>query len=464
LADEPVPSAGTPTPPSEPAASAPTPSAAPAAPPTIDDLWDRVQAAPDKPAGSPPPDDGVVPEPETPETPEGQDRGEEPEPEKPEGEEPEPPEPEKPLVEEPEPAHLTKALDLLKGYPKLREAIREEHYRLAAYSEVFSTVAEARSYKEVFQTPDDAKVAAERSHELELVDEAFEQDPEGLTLGLAEHEPGKLANWLDRLPSTLAQVRDPRTGQPDTSFYSRLARPFFERAIANLAAMHSEDPADQEAINRVAELAGVGRIDGAPARIDPETDRIRRENETLRARENARGAQQFNSFLNDRNTDFKKELSTRVKAFTERPSITKGFPAVVLAKINEEIVKAVESGISSNTVFINDLHRRSIQGRRDAAHRAELVKSMLARADGLLRQKGAEILGQWTKDYTSSSQQDLARRKTVASRRDAGSGGNAAGASRTGAPVNKPLSQMTPAEKEKYYQGKSNEDLWSRVG
>jgi len=367
----------------------------------------------------------------------------------------------RPVVEPVVPARIKDAIETLEkgGYKSMASDVKNQFYALAGFREQFQTPGEARAFRELVPTLEDAKDLVKAREDRDNLDYGLNNDPVGLVHGLHETAGPQLTNLLAALPRALADLRDAQ-GQPDEKPFRILAATMFRSTIENLRE-RTTDESLLEAIEMVEAAAGVKAKAGEEDKLlkNPRVQALMRENEEHRKQGELAQQERINNFSVTVEESFRGSLGKEIDSFLapvfKQAAFTDGAKQQILGEILGYVEEKVAPWLAGNRMQV----LRS--GTLDKAHADTAVKTLLGRARPFLRSNEVKgILTHWTRDILGANGREISRREQIASRRDVGSGGHAG----TGAGVstaNKPIDQMTPAERAKYFEAHPTvDDIW----
>ncbi len=318
-----------------------------------------------------------------------------------------------------------KALFKMEGVgPKVRDLF----YRTAAFQAQFPTVAEARSYKEVYPTLEDAKAAREDQTALESFDQGFySQDPaEQATVlqGMHKEDPDAFRNVMARVPQVYSEL-DPE------GYKLHLATPIVQDTLQNLRARAVEQGgAEGENLKNAVDVLAMrlfGRnaeqLRASELQADPRTAQLERGQQELAKQKAAFEQTQFEGFHRTTNdsivTQVVDQIKTTVDKVLEGVKVTAGAKQEMIGLVYRQIDKTLRANRDLRAQL-----RREFRGERSQEQQEKIVSLMLGRMRPLLRSTAQRVISDYTKNVLGLNETRLSKQRTTAGRPDiTGKGG-----------------------------------------
>ena len=314
-------------------------------------------------------------------------------------------EPVEPLFAEPETEDLKKAFKSLgKYHPTVAKALRNSFYENKAYKEVF-TVPEARRFKELFPSVQEAEAAKSANADLLTVDQLLHESPQSLLNHIQQRDPQAFAGLTN---AALEAVSN------DPAFYSdRISKPAVQN-YKDFYLKQAQATGDQELQaaleiieDRESRLFGTqGRQQTATRQqADPATMARLRELEARNAQieqQNAYNQEQaVESFKGAIDSQFENSVRSQVQGMLERAGADLS-PAGI-QEIQERVLAETYKGLQDDLALQRRLGWSVKQGRRDSNHQKELSDLLSANAKRFIPAATSKHLKWLTQEIVKSS-------------------------------------------------------------
>jgi hypothetical protein len=304
----------------------------------------------------------------------------------------------------------TRATALPGGEPAHLQAV------LAANPELRAAWHEAKSYRETFSTPEEARAATGMLADLDRMDALFfshrPQDHAQLARAVAELDPAAFAS-LARAMSQVAQssrVTFPAiAARSEAARYSAVSRPSGE-ALASLVGAQHAAPG----------IASRGSV--TESRSD--------ENSSV-ASSSAQDSQRIpgvspaqEQFFHATNAAAVEGVIEAIESQVER-LLPEGISKSARNRVVGEIYRELDSTLRSNRTLTQQMRDAFRSGTLDANHQKAVVSLITGRARQALPAVSKRVLNEWTTTIVSANQQRRERQRTAERRVDIGGAGGA---------------------------------------
>lgn len=346
------------------------------------------------------------------------------------------PEPEQPSFAEPEPEAIKKAFkSLQKWHPDVAKQIRDDHYAAKAFRELMP-ITEAREFRQLFASPQEAKEARSAHADLLAMNEGLHTDPGGLLNHIAQNDPQGFANLATNLPKFFYE----KNPELYAEAVSRPAVTNFHSVVANAF------PADEDlktAIEIIYDRAG--KLTGKPSQMptvgqqpaaqrDPQVEKELRELRQFKEQRQS-SEQQYQmevrkGFHDAMRRDFNDQVTKEVEALIARTG------GDFVDEDRQEIADAVLNEVKDRLRADGVLQRKidfSINARGsnlDDALRARLVGELTANAKRFVPGLLAERVTRLTNRYAKLSKEKTAQAASAVPRKDPGGSVSLSGSSK----------------------------------
>jgi hypothetical protein len=295
---------------------------------------------------------------------------------------------------------------MFKAHPEARAA----WHRDRQFREVFQTPAEAREYRELLPTLEYAKEVVQQAETLLAADRLFMTDPGTFAQRLADANPKAFFGMLERARSS-AYAKDP------VQYREKVAEPMWRDTITRLKQSASE--AQNEELDIACQIfeEALGLAKGKPAaQTGPVDPRIRAyEDLEKRARNDyGRMAQSFNQTV-ERDVD-----ATVQKVIADLVQKPAGLSEKALGRLIEDVAKDVYTALDANGHVKATFVRMVEQGDYSKAHLDRITDFVRKQASQLAPSRVKTHLNAWTKDYLQLNGAQLRAAESIPNRKDVG--------------------------------------------
>ncbi len=333
--------------------------------------------------------------------------------------------------QEPEPDNLKRAF---KTHPELRDAF----YRDKKFREVIGSVKEARGYKELFPTVEDARMASDHAQALLTLDNLYVTDPADLLTKLHRGNAQAFENLM-------GSSREVFYALNPTAYGETVAKPVIMDYVENVRET-AESEGDENLVaamdilrNRMGWDQKDSKVKAQPA-YDPRIKKL----EDYERRDADQYRNSLYSFGASADQGVVEGIRAEIEAtFNRLPAngILPGVKAVVAQQLLSEVMQALDA----NKYLTNIYNAQKLKGDFSENHFRGLVNSRLAQAKPLIGKRVVSMLKKLTADTLATNQKELKQGVEASQRKDVGAGSG---------------QSVSPARSGKIdYRRTSNEDI-----
>ena len=307
---------------------------------------------------------------------------------------------------------------------KLAPLVQSTLDRLAAYTQHFPTIADAREFATAFPGGvKEAVASAQRALELDEVDNAFySRDPQ---------QHAELAkSWAGNDPEAFSVMSEAAIGvlaETNPQAYQALGSKVLEGTLQSLYRT-ALGTGNAEAAGRIDQLMKdvFGRAINEQPRTDPREAQLRARETELTNRAKEMETRTASEFATSSNQQAGQALVGRIQASLNTALGKLNVSDKAKERISQEIYDDINTKLMGDRGLQTKLQQIAQQGRRagfTAEHRSQWVNAINQRAAAILGASAKDVIDRWTQDYLGVAGAKRDKVSSAAGRRDVGGGG-----------------------------------------
>lgn len=307
---------------------------------------------------------------------------------------------------EPEPENLKRAF---KAHPELKDAF----YTAKAFKDVIGTVREAREYRELFPSLEDAKLAQAHAQALLNLDTLYVTDPADLLTRMYAGNP-------EAFDALAAQVRGVVHQLAPQTYKKEIAEPIFRDVITNFSDRAVEE-GDEDLVKAIEIIRDrLGWTEKARRPTGPPDPRIAKL-EQLERRQAEEAKNALVTFASHTDRAVADAIGNEIQtAFSKFPP--ESLPAGVRDVVTRQVLADVWRAVNANQYLTSIYNAQKSSGDTSLENMERLVASRLSQAKPFIGQKVAAMMKKITAEAVAASQKGAKQAQAAAQRKDVGAG------------------------------------------
>ena len=314
------------------------------------------------------------------------------------------------LLRGPEPENLKRAF---KAHPELRDAF----YSAKAFRDTIGSVKEARAYKEMFPSIEEAEMAREHAAMLLNLDQLYSTDPDQLFVKLRDGSP-------EIFEGLVKQIRPVIHSLTPESYRREIGDPVMRDVLGNFrqAAQASQDENLLAAVEIIEEKLGFA---AQPQPTQPRNDDPRiAEWERWKAGQAQGQVRAVEAFAYETERGVLEAVAKEIDATLSKVPQTGILPGV-MDVVRQQILSEVANELNADRYQTAKHNSYKYSGDTRPEHRNAIVNARLAQAKPRIAPKVAKMLKKLTTTVVEANKAELKRADAQSQRKEVGSGGAA---------------------------------------
>lgn len=357
-------------------------------------------------------------------------------------------------------AHLDQ---ISKSDPAGAKEIRNALFREGAFRQIWPTLAEARTVRELFPGgAEEAQTAVRAREDLAEFDHLFySEDPNDqatFITRMRDESPEAFKRFAQSFPQTLHQL-DPET-------FTAIQKGSWQDTLANLweaaegQGLGEGKPGQNQrnAVDVISMMLFGKRFEQMKReRSDPKSEALTAREKRLKDEEGRFENQKWNDFRGNIQQDAIPGQISKIEAMV-KPLLDKTAAkgnTKVLKRIVGEVYQIIDQRMTDNREYVRSLSRTFRDGDRSPAHRAKVLAKIDAGWSPLRKSTVQQVVNEWTQTVLGTSAARQTTQRTAAARRDISGGTPERGAGGAARPV--PARSVNPSTVN--YNATSDDDI-----